>query len=154
GTANVSVEVVGVVKSGKYRTLGEDPVSVVYVPQLPARRTLVLRTSGDPALLLASVRREIQDLDPSLAATELETVQQYMSLPLFAARTTAVLLGASGALALVLTCVGLFGVIAYVVSQRTHEIAVRVALGAAPRDILKLVAAQGLGVALVGLAVG
>lgn len=149
-----STEIVGVVKAGKYRTLGEDPIPVAYVPNLPGRRTLVVRAAGDPSLLLAEIRREIHIVDPNLAATDLETMRQYMSLPLFAARTTAVLLGACGILALVMTCIGLFGVISYVVSQRTHEIGVRVALGAGRHDVLKLVLRQGLTVASIGLTLG
>jgi predicted permease len=154
GGGTERAEVIGVVKTGKYRTLGEDPLPAVYVPRLLGRRTLVVRTAGDPALLLAAIRGEIHVIDPNLAATELETMQQYMSLPLFAARTTGLLLGASGILALVLTGIGLFGVISYVTSQRTHEIGVRVALGADRRDILKLVVGHGLTMASIGLVLG
>ena len=149
-----STEVIGVVPTGKYRTLGEDPVPVAYLPQLRARRTLVVRTSGDPATLLDSIRREIHSVDPNIAATYLETMQQYMSLPLFPARTTGLLLGVSGFLALVLTTIGLFGVISYIVSQRAHEIGVRMALGAQRRDILNLVVSHGLFLTVMGLVVG
>ena len=77
-----------------------------------------------------------------------------MALPLFPARTVGWLLGTSGMLAVVMTAIGLFGVIAYMVSQRTHEIGVRMALGARHRDILKLVLGQGVRLILVGLAIG
>jgi predicted permease len=149
-----STEVIGVVPTGKYRTLGEDPIPVAYLPQLRARRTLVVRTSGDPATLLDSIRRDIHSVDSNIAATDLETMQQYMSLPLFPARTTGLLLGVSGFLALVLTMIGLFGVISYIASQRTHEIGVRIALGAQRSDILNLVVRHGLFLTVIGLVVG
>jgi putative ABC transport system permease protein len=148
------VEIIGVVKTGKYRTLGEEPIPVVYLPQLPGPRTLVVSTSGDPRLLLDTIRREIQAVDANIAATDLETIEQYMALPLFPARTIGLLLGASGILALVLTCVGLFGVISYMVSQRTHEIGVRMALGASQHQVLRLVVGHGLTMASIGLALG
>jgi len=151
---DTSLEIIGLVKTGKYRTLGEEPIPLVYLPRLPSRRTLVVRTSGDPTALLDTIRREIQTVDPNIAATDLETMQQYMTLPLFPARTTGLLLGASGILALVLTCIGLFGVISYIVSQRTHEIGVRMALGARRVDVLKLVFGHGFAVTSIGLAVG
>ncbi len=151
---DTGLEIIGVVKTGKYRTLGEEPIPLVYLPRLPSRRTLVVRTSGDPTALLDTIRREIQTVDPNIAATDLETMQQYMTLPLFPARTTGLLLGASGILALLLTCIGLFGVISYIVSQRTHEIGVRMALGARRADVLKLVFGHGFAVTSIGLAVG
>jgi predicted permease len=149
-----STEVIGVVPTGKYRTIGEAPVPAAYLPQLRARRTLVVRTASDPAPLLDSIRREIHSVDPSIAPTNLETMQQYMSLPLFPARTTGLLLGVSGFLALTLTSIGLFGVISYLVSQRTHEIGVRMALGARGGDILKLVFRHGMLLTGIGLVVG
>jgi len=151
---DTGLEIIGVVKTGKYRTLGEDPIPLVYLPRLPGRRTLVVRTSGDPRFLLDAIRREIQAVDASIAATDLETIEQYMALPLFPARTMGLLLGASGILALVLTSIGLFGVISYMVSQRTHEVGVRMALGASQHEVLKLVVGHGLTMALIGLAVG
>ena len=151
---DTGLEIIGVVKTGKYRTLGEEPIPLVYLPRLPSRRTLVVHTSGDPTALLDTIRREIQKVDPNIAATDLETMQQYMTLPLFPARTTGLLLGASGILALLLTCIGLFGVISYIVSQRTHEIGVRMALGARRADVLKLVFGHGFAVTSIGLAIG
>lgn len=147
--------VVGVVKTGKYRTLGEDPMPVAYLllDYLP-RQTLVVRTMTDPRLLLDPIRRAIRNTDPNLAATDLETLQQFMSLPLFPARVTGILLGIFGMMALVLAVVGLYGVIAYTTSQRTREIGLRVALGAQRRDIARLVLGYGLGIAGIGVAIG
>jgi predicted permease len=150
----LGLEIIGVVKTGKYRTLGEEPIPLVYLPRLPGRRTLVVRTSGDPRFLLDTIRREIQAVDASIAATDLETIEQYMALPLFPSRTIGLLLGASGILALVLTSIGLFGVISYMVSQRTHEIGVRMALGASQHEVLKLAVGHGLTMASIGLALG
>ncbi len=150
----LGTEIIGVVKTGKYRTLGEDPIPVAYLPQLSPRRTLVVRTSGDPVALLDPIRREIHAVDPNIAATDMETMQQYMTLPLFPARTTGLLLGVSGFLALALTSIGLFGVISYIVSQRTHEIGVRMALGARNGDVLSLLVRHGLFLTVTGLVIG
>jgi predicted permease len=147
-------EVVGVVKAGKYRSLGEEPIPVVFRGTLPPARTLVIRTSGDARPVIEAVRREVQIVDPEMVATGLQTIEEYMAFPLFPARTTGLLLGASGILAMGLTAIGLFGVIAYVVSQRTHEIGVRMALGARRTDVMRLVMRQGLYVTLIGLGIG
>lgn len=147
-------EVIGVVKTGKYRTLGEDPIPVIFRDELPPQRILVVRTSGDARNLLGVIRREVQLVDPNMVPTDTQTMQDYMSLPLFPARATGLLLGASGALALVLAWIGLFGVISYAVSQRTREIGIRMAMGAHQGNVLKLVMQQGLFVTGVGLAIG
>ena len=147
-------EVIAVVKGGKYHTLGESPVAVVYRGELPGQRTIVIRTSSDPRTLIDEIRKRVQIVDPLMAATDLQTMQDFMALPMFPARTTGFLLGFSGILALLLTTIGLFGVIAYIVSQRTHEIGVRIALGARRSDVLRLVMRQGLQLAVVGLIIG
>jgi predicted permease len=155
GGDKTASEVIGEVKAGKYRTLGESPVAVIFRATLPqGKRTLVVRTAGDARPLLDELARTVQEVDPLMAVTDSQTIEEYMALPLFPARATGFLLGASGILAVVLTAIGLFGVIAYVVSQRTHEIGVRMALGARETDVLKLVMRQGLFVMAVGLLIG
>jgi predicted permease len=147
-------EVVGVVKNGKYHTLGEGPVAVVFRGTLPPARTIVVRTAGDSRGPLDEVQRGVPTVDPLMAATQPETIEDYMALPLFPARTAGWLLGVSGILAVVMTAIGLFGLIAYTVSQRTHEIGVRMALGARRSDVLKMVMSQGLRLTAIGLAIG
>jgi predicted permease len=154
GGEKIMSEVVGVVKNGKYHTLGEGPAAVVFRGTLPPARTLVVRTAGDSRTLLDEVQREVAIVDPLMAATQVQTIEEYMALPLFPARTMGWLLGVSGILAVVMTAIGLFGVIAYVVSQRTHEIGVRMALGARRSDVLKMVMGQGLRLTAIGLGIG
>ncbi|HEX5234250.1 MAG TPA: ABC transporter permease [Silvibacterium sp.] len=147
-------EVIGVVKDGKYHTLGEAPIAVVFRGSLPSARTLVVRTAGDSRTLLDEVQRVVPAVDPLMAATQVQTIEEFMALPLFPARTTGWLLGVSGILAVLMTAIGLFGVIAYMVSQRTHEIGVRMALGARRTDVLKMVMRQGLRLTAIGLGIG
>ena len=154
GNEKTMSEVVGVVKNGKYRTLGEGPVAVVFRGLLPPMRTLVVRTAGNSRAVLDEVRREVPIVDPLMTATQVQTIEDFMALPLFPARTTGWLLGVSGMLAVVMTAIGLFGVIAYLVSQRTHEIGVRMALGARQSDVLKMVMGQGLRLTAIGLGIG
>ena len=154
GDEKAMSQVVGVVKDGKYDTLGEPPVAVVFRGQLPPARTLVARTAGDERTVLNEVRREVAIVDPLMTTTVEQTIEEFMALPLFPARTVGWLLGVSGILAVVMTAIGLFGVIAYVVSQRTHEIGVRMALGARRADVLKMVMGQGLRLTGIGLGIG
>ena len=147
-------QVVGVVKNGKYRTLGEAPAAAVFHGQVPPARTLVVRTAGDSRTLLNEIRGEVPIVDPLMAATDVQTIEQFMALPLFPARTVGWLLGVSGILAVLMTAIGLFGVIAYMVSQRTHEIGVRMALGARQSDVMKMVMGQGLRLTAIGLGIG
>jgi len=147
-------QVVGVAKNGKYRTLGEGPMAAVFRGTLPSMRTLVVRTVGDERTVLAEVRREVPAVDPLMTTTMVQTIEDFMEFPLFPARATGWLLGTSGILAVVMTTIGLFGVIAYLVSQRTHEIGIRMALGARRADVLKLVMGQGLRLTAIGLGIG
>jgi predicted permease len=115
---------------------------------------VVLRTKGDPAAVMGPVRRAIEEMDPREVVYNVETMDEVVSNSFAARRMSMLLLSIFAALALVLACVGIYGVISYLVGQRTHEIGVRMALGAQPSDISRLVIGHGAGMALVGVAIG
>ena len=150
-------EVIGVAKAGKYRTLGEDPQFFMYKPYwqnyVPQVR-LIVRTQGDTAAALSGLRRAVQQLDPNLALYDVATLKQLMLLPLFPADATALLLGVFGGLALMLATMGLYGVMSYLVAQRTREVGIRMALGARRLDVFKLVLGNGMRLALTGVVIG
>jgi predicted permease len=150
-------EIVGVARNGKYRTLGEEPRPFLYLALLqdhPKGPEVLVRTAGDPAPLIAAVRREARQLDEKVPVVGVRTLEDAISVSLLLPRGGATLFGLFGLLGLALACVGLYGVLAYVVSQRTHEIGLRVALGAQAGDILRLVVGQGARLTLAGMALG
>ncbi len=159
GTGNRSgpIEVVGVVKTGKYRSLAEDPRPYYYYPM--AQRgsgymTLAVRTAGDPRALVNPIRSEILSIDRRIPLYAIRTIDEHMTWPLWAPSLAATLSLAFGFVALLLSAVGLFSVMAYAVAQRTREIGIRMALGADRRQVLKLITGQGLRLAVIGVALG
>ncbi|HEY6273536.1 MAG TPA: ABC transporter permease [Terriglobales bacterium] len=149
--------VIGVVGRIKQDSLDSDSRIAFYIShsQYPAPTMIVVLRSGPaPELLTHAVKQAIKGLDPDLPLYNVSTMAQRVSESLARRRFTMVLLGAFAMLALVLATVGIYGVIAYLVSQGTREIGIRMALGAGPQDILRLVLGQGLAMALTGAALG
>jgi ABC-type antimicrobial peptide transport system permease subunit len=115
---------------------------------------VVVRTEGDPASIMKLVRRSVQELDSREVIYGVQTMDQVLAGALAPRRLSMILLGVFAGLALVLACVGIYGVVSYLVGQRTHEIGVRIALGAQRSDVMRLVLGEGAKMALVGVVAG
>jgi predicted permease len=150
-------EVVGVVKTGKYQSLGENPLPYVYFPlgqgYSPAL-TFHVRTRIPPERMLHALREELRAPDPALTVFDVETMNERLADSMLPVRIGAILLGTFGGLALAFASVGLYGLLSYIARQRTHEIGIRLALGANPHDVLKLVLEHGMRLTVRGIAIG
>ncbi len=150
-------QVVGLVKTGKYFSIGEDPKAFMYIPiRENYRGSIILhvRTSGDPAALMEPVRKEVARLDATLPVSELRPMTAALGFALLPARLGAGAVSAFAVLALFLASVGLYGLVAYFVSQGPRDIGIRMAIGASRADVLRFVLRQGMSTTVIGLAVG
>jgi putative ABC transport system permease protein len=150
-------EIVGVVNDIKPANLSEDPAPEIYAPFSQRPRsvmTLIARTTGKPEQLAAAMRAAVQSVDKEQPVYRVKTMEQFFSDAVAAPRATMFLLGVLAVAALILAAVGIYGVMAYAVTQRTHEIGVRMALGARAGDVLGMVVKNGMRLAGAGVATG
>jgi putative ABC transport system permease protein len=151
------MEIVGVVGNVKYLGLTVDTDPAYYLPfgqTYYQQMYLVVRSSGDAAHLASTLRREIQSIDPGVTLAQIGTMEQELNQSMSRPRFNTGLLTLFAAIALLLAAIGIYGVIAYSVAQRTHEIGVRVALGAARPDVMLMVVRQGVSLAAIGILAG
>src|SRR5215216_4322840 len=157
GPGGPFIRIVGVAPTGKYFNIAEEPRPFVWTPMSQDYNSsgiLVVRTKGNPEGLFGAVRSQVQSLDPNLPLFDVKTLTEHMKLALFPARVAATVLGVFGLVALMLAAIGVYGITSYAVAQRTHEIGIRLALGAQLRDVLRLVLSHGLKLTIIGAAIG
>ena len=150
-------EIVGIVGNFRRSDLGRSPAAAYLVP-LPQLMwgppSLVVRTAGDPNAITPEIRKVLSSMDPDAPLYEVRTLADYLALDLGRARFQAVLLGLFAGIALLLTAIGLYGVMAYTVAQRTQEIGIRVALGASRGGVLRMILARAVAITSLGLLIG
>jgi putative ABC transport system permease protein len=151
----VPFEIIGVVGDIRHYSLGSPALPAMYMPSLePTRKNLVIRTQVDPLSIVGGVRKEVQALDPDQPIAAVRTMDDWVTRSTATPRYRTTLLGLFAVLAMILAATGIYGVMSYSVTQRTHEIGVRMAMGARQFDVLKLVVRQGMLLTLVGVALG
>jgi predicted permease len=147
-------EIEGVASDAKYNKLRRAVEPTIYIPSSGGSVSFAVRTATEPSAFVPQIRAIVSQMDNNLPVFEIRTESQQLDRQVFVERLVARLSGFFGALALLLACIGLYGLVSYEVARRTREIGIRSALGAARRDVLKLVLAEGMRLALVGAAAG
>ena len=148
-------EIIGVVGDIRHRSLGTQPFAAMYFPTRNNNRmNIVVRTQNEPLSIVGAARQEVKALDPDQPISAVKKMSDWVDSSVAAPRYRTTLLAAFAALAMILAATGIYGVMSYTVAQRTHEIGVRMALGARRPDVLKLVVRQGMLLALVGVILG
>ena len=156
-TAGEDREVVGVVATGKYTSLGEEPAEFMYFPhreRFAFSMTLLARARVDPLAIIGRIRGIVREMDADMPLYDVRTMEDHMGIALLPARLGGEVLGGFGILGLLLATVGVYGVMAYSVAQRTRELGIRVAVGADRASVVKLVLGEGLKLAVIGTVVG
>ena len=151
------MEVVGVVANGTYERFGERPISFLYravAQSYSPGVTVMARADGGAAVALDAIRRELQGMDANLAPEQAMPLESLIGVSLFPQRVAAFFIGGFGVLGLLLACIGIYGVLAYQVGQRTREIGVRVALGARAGDVVRMVVRHGFKITALGAVIG
>jgi len=147
-------EIIGVVRDAKYNSLRREIHATMYMPHSAGGATFELRTAADPQAILPAIREVVSQVSSNLPLFDVKTESEQIDRLLFQERLVARLSGFFGLLALVLACLGLYGLLSYEVSRRTREIGIRMALGAPSGSVLKMVLRQGIGLTLVGAVLG
>jgi ABC-type antimicrobial peptide transport system permease subunit len=152
------IEIVGVVKDGKYTGLREEPIRMMYVPNRErigaSQTTIHVRTAGDPLAFAATLRQKVSEIDRQAIVSNIRTAEDQIERSLLRERLVATISGLFGALALLLAAIGLYGVLSYGIARRTREFGIRIAIGAEAGSILGLVMREAGWVLAIGIAFG